>query len=130
MTTSPKYDSKVSVKYTPAYSGPLPDEKMVAQERNLPTFFKLGNKSRKEFPMFKERHFGNIYVAAGYTDLRSGVNSLASIVQDTFKLNPFSDSLFLFCGRRADRMKALYWDKSGSIVAGSAPTTPDTKRSG
>lgn len=66
--------------------------------------------------MFKERHFGNIYVAAGYTDLRSGVNSLASIVQDTFKLNPFSDSLFLFCGRRADRMKALYWDKSGFVL--------------
>ena len=66
--------------------------------------------------MFAERHFSHIYVAAGYTDLRSGVNSLASIVQDIFNLDPFSDSLFLFCGRRADRMKALYWDKSGFVM--------------
>ena len=66
--------------------------------------------------MFENRTFDNIYVAAGYTDLRSGVNSLASIIQDTFNLNPFGNSLFLFCGRRADRMKALYWDKSGFVL--------------
>ena len=50
----------------------------------------------------------HIYIACGYTDLRRGIDGLAGIVQKKFALDPFADSLFLFCGRRRDRMKALY----------------------
>ena len=31
-------------------------------------------------------------------------------------MNPQSDALFLFCGRRCDRIKALYWDGDGYIL--------------
>ncbi len=55
----------------------------------------------------------NIYIACGYTDLRKGIDGLAALVQQRFELDPFSDSLFLFCGRRCDRMKALYWEGDG-----------------
>lgn len=66
--------------------------------------------------MFEGKHFDHIYLAAGYTDMRSGVNSLASIVNDVFQKDPFENSLYLFCGRRADRFKALYWEDSGFVL--------------
>ena len=61
-------------------------------------------------------HVEHIYMACGYTDLRRSIDGLASIVQQNFKLDPFSNSLFLFCGRRTDRLKALYWDSDGFIL--------------
>ena len=42
----------------------------------------------------------HIYLACGYTDLRRGIDGLAQIVQQQFELDPFSNSLFLFCGKR------------------------------
>ena len=54
-----------------------------------------------------------IYLATGYTDLRKGIDGLAGIVQEQFQLDAFSDALFLFCGRRIDRIKGLYWDNDG-----------------
>jgi len=59
---------------------------------------------------------GRIYIACGYTDLRRGIDGLAEIVQTRFKLDPFSNSLFLFCGRRRDRIKALYWEGDGFVL--------------
>lgn len=57
-----------------------------------------------------------IYLACGYTDLRRGIDGLANIVQTSFQLDPFTDSLFLFCGRRCDRIKALYWEGDGFVL--------------
>jgi transposase len=59
---------------------------------------------------------GKIYIACGYTDLRCGIDGLAGIVQQKFRLDPFSNTLFLFCGRRCDRIKALYWEGNGFIL--------------
>ena len=58
----------------------------------------------------------NIYIACGYTDMRKSIDGLASIVQQQFHLDPFSNSLFLFCGRNRDRMKALLWEGDGFIL--------------
>lgn len=57
-----------------------------------------------------------IYIACGYTDLRRGIDGLAGIVQSQFALNPFQTALFLFCGRRRDRIKALYWEGDGFVL--------------
>lgn len=57
-----------------------------------------------------------VYIACGYTDLRKGIDGLASIVQQQFQLDPFSNALFLFCGRRRDRIKALYWEGDGFVL--------------
>ena len=57
-----------------------------------------------------------MYIACGYTDLRRGIDGLASIVQQQFQLDPFSNTLFLFCGRRRDRIKGLYWEGNGFIL--------------
>ena len=56
----------------------------------------------------------NDYVACGYTDLRRGIDGLAAIVMSQYGMELREDSLFLFCGRRTDRIKALYW--SGIMV--------------
>ena len=57
-----------------------------------------------------------VYIACGYTDLRKGIDGLARLVQQQFALNPFTNTLFLFCGRRRDRIKGLYWEKDGFIL--------------
>lgn len=58
----------------------------------------------------------HIYIACGYTDLRKGIDGLSLLVQQNFSLDPFSNSLFLFCGKRNDRMKALYWEADGFVL--------------
>ena len=44
------------------------------------------------------------------------MDSLSPLVQQQFSLHPFSNSLFLFCGRRCDRLKALYWEGDGFVL--------------
>ena len=56
------------------------------------------------------------YIACGYTDLRKGIDGLATLVHSQFRLDPFTNTLFLFCGRRCDRMKALYWESNGFVL--------------
>ena len=57
-----------------------------------------------------------VYLACGCTDLRRGIDGLAGIVQTRFHLDPFQNALFLFCGRRKDRIKGLYWEGDGFVL--------------
>ena len=57
-----------------------------------------------------------VYIACGYTDLRRGIDGLATLVAQQFDLDPFTNTLFLFCGRRRDRIKALYWEGNGFVL--------------
>lgn len=43
-----------------------------------------------------------VHIAYGYTDLRRGIDGLARMVQQEYALDPFTNTLFLFCGRRRD----------------------------
>lgn len=58
----------------------------------------------------------NVYIACGYTDMRKQIDGLASIVKLQYKKEFDEESLFLFCGRKADRIKALLWDGSGYVL--------------
>lgn len=58
----------------------------------------------------------NYYVACGYTDLRRGIDGLAEIVMRQYGTALDEESLFLFCGRRTDRIKALYYSGDGYIL--------------
>ena len=57
-----------------------------------------------------------IYIVCGYTDMRKAIDGLAAIVQQNYKLDVFSGSLFLFCGKRCDRIKALLWEEDGFVL--------------
>lgn len=61
-------------------------------------------------------HAEHIYIACGYTDMRKAIDGLAAYVTKSFQLDPFSNSIFLFCGHRCDRIKALYWEGDGFIL--------------
>jgi len=55
----------------------------------------------------------DIYIRPGITDMRKAVNGLSLTVQQEMSLDPFSESLFLFCNRERKIIKALYWDRNG-----------------
>jgi transposase len=54
-----------------------------------------------------------VYLACGPTDMRKSIDGLAAIVSCQFKLDPFSDCMFVFCNRGCDRLKILHWDCNG-----------------
>ena len=62
------------------------------------------------------RQAKNVYIVCGYTDMRKGLNSLVPFVQQNFGIDPYSSSLFLFCGKRCDRLKALLWEPDGFVL--------------
>jgi transposase len=54
-----------------------------------------------------------IYVKPGPTDMRKQINGLAVMVQDVLGRNPFDGAYFMFCNRRREMIKILYWEDSG-----------------
>lgn len=50
---------------------------------------------------------GEVFIVCGKTDMRQGIDSLAYWIQHHYQLDPFSGQVFLFCGRKKDRFKAL-----------------------
>lgn len=57
-----------------------------------------------------------VYLAGGYTDMRKSIDGLSAVVSQQYYLNPFLPSLFLFCGRRRDRIKGLLWQGDGFVL--------------
>jgi len=72
--------------------------------------------ARESGSILNEITTGQIYIACGYTDMRRSIDGLAAMVQKVFKLDPYGRSLFLFCGKRSDRIKALYYEGDGFIL--------------
>ena len=59
---------------------------------------------------FKEMR---IYLKVGPTDMRKSINTLSILVEESMQLDPFGKSLFVFCNKRREIMKILYWDNNG-----------------
>ncbi len=57
-----------------------------------------------------------VYLVTGHTDMRKSIDGLAATVQGMLHMDPFSKSMFLFCGRRRDRIKALLWEDDGFVL--------------
>lgn len=54
-----------------------------------------------------------VWLAAGVTDMRKGFDMLCALVQETLKEEPFSGQLFVFRGKRGNRVKILWWCDGG-----------------
>lgn len=60
--------------------------------------------------------FDHVYICCGRSDLRKGIDGLVAIISENMKLDPFSHSLFLFCGSRKDRIKAITYEGDGFLL--------------
>jgi transposase len=54
-----------------------------------------------------------VYLCRDIVDFRKGINGLAILVEEALLQDPFSEQLYVFCNRRRDRVKILYWERSG-----------------
>ena len=54
-----------------------------------------------------------VFIAAEVTDMRKSIDALSEVVQSTLNKDPFSGHLFVFCNKRGDKIKILYWDRNG-----------------
>ena len=63
--------------------------------------------------MFNENRIDQVFLAIGSTDLRKNIDGLSIIVQEKFKLDPFSRNLYVFCNRKRDKLKILEWSSTG-----------------
>lgn len=63
--------------------------------------------------MKKAHDFQKIYLYREPVDMRKQINGLAELVEDQMQQDLFANSLFLFCNRRRDIFKAIYFDKAG-----------------
>ena len=59
---------------------------------------------------------GELYIVTGYTDMRKSIDGLCAIVEDQLHMDPRRSALYLFCGKRCDRVKALLWENGGFVL--------------
>ena len=58
-------------------------------------------------------HAASIYLYREPVDFRQSINGLSILVQESMALDVFSPSLFVFGNRRRDKIKIVFWDKTG-----------------
>ncbi len=54
-----------------------------------------------------------VYLCRDSIDFRKGINGLVVLVEEVLQQDPFSEQLFVFCNRKRDKLKALYWKRNG-----------------
>ena len=57
-----------------------------------------------------------VLVATRPVDFRKGGDGLVALVRETLAEDPFSQTIFIFRSKRADRLKILAWDGSGLVL--------------
>ncbi len=63
------------------------------------------------------KNIEKIYIAYGTTDFRKQTSSLCSMIRDTFKMNPYNKSAYIFCNKKRNSIRVLCYDKNGFILA-------------
>lgn len=59
------------------------------------------------------RDFDTVYLHRAPVDFRKSIDGLAAIVERELALDPFARSLFVFTCRRRNKVKILYFDRTG-----------------
>jgi transposase len=57
-----------------------------------------------------------IYLHRAPVDFRKAVNGLSEVITQELSMNPFDESLYVFCNRGRDKLKILHWDKTGFVL--------------
>lgn len=67
--------------------------------------------------LYDAKGFDKIFLAPGYTDLRKSIDGFKVLIGRDFNLNPYQKNvLFLFCGKKNSRIKALVWEGDGFLL--------------
>lgn len=67
--------------------------------------------------MIHPTHGVQIFVAIKPVDFRKGHDGLAALVQNHLRHKPFDGAIYVFRAKRADRLKLIYWDGTGLVMA-------------
>lgn len=69
-----------------------------------------------------------IMVATQPIDFRRGMNGLVALVASALSADPYCGDVFVFRAKRLDRLRCIYWDGSGMILATKARHLVDDAR--
>jgi transposase len=69
-----------------------------------------------------------IYLYRQFVDFRKSINVLSVIIESEIDLPIMSDALFIFCNRTKDKLKILYWDKTGFALWSKRGDIPAVKK--
>ena len=58
----------------------------------------------------------SVYLCMEAVDFRKHIDGLSMLVQEELELDPFSEQLFVFINRGRDKIKILYWERSGFVL--------------
>ena len=54
-----------------------------------------------------------VFLYRDFVDFRKSINGLSLIVEQQMQLSPLNGSVYVFCNKGRDKLKVLYWDKTG-----------------
>lgn len=57
-----------------------------------------------------------MYISTQPLDMRKSFDGLAMAVMQSLKHDPFSGHVYIFCNKRGDKIKMLYWDRNGYCI--------------
>ena len=57
-----------------------------------------------------------VYLCREVVDFRKSINGLSALVEAELRLDPFGAHLFVFCNRKRDKLKILYWERNGFVL--------------
>ena len=57
-----------------------------------------------------------VYLYRGVVDMRKSIDGLSAIVEQELGVSPFGPQLFVFCNRQRDKVKIVYWERSGFVL--------------
>ena len=58
----------------------------------------------------------SVYLCREVVDMRKSINGLSILVEEVLSLDPFGPMLFVFCNRKRDKVKILYWERTGFVL--------------